>query len=122
MAGNYLAIQGSSVLCEREFSSAGLIDTKRRNRLSPNTFSAIEFAKAYHRQQKEDAKGENPTPESGTSHSLKCARENSDIDSDLEGPTEKRTHPEEYYWQKEGIFMFIDNLYMYLPVLAIKLS
>lgn len=47
MARDFLAVQGSSVPCERLFSSASLIDTDRRNRLNPSTFSAIETVKNH---------------------------------------------------------------------------
>lgn len=46
MAINYLAIQGSSVPCERLFSDAGLTNTKRRGRLLPENFGAIQTVKA----------------------------------------------------------------------------
>lgn len=49
MAANYLAVQGSSVPCERQFSSAGLVDTKRRNRLGAEKFGSIKYVKAHHR-------------------------------------------------------------------------
>ena len=50
MAANYLAIQGSSVPCERQFSSAGLVDTKQRNRLAASKFGSIEFLKSCYSQ------------------------------------------------------------------------
>ena len=50
MAANYLAVQGSSVPCERQFSSAGLVDTKRRNRLAASKFGSIEFLKSCYSQ------------------------------------------------------------------------
>ena len=53
MAAKYLAIQGSSVPCEREFSSAGLVDTKRCNKLSSERFGNIEYVKAYYHQERE---------------------------------------------------------------------
>ena len=46
MAANYMAVQGSSVPCKRQFSSAGLIDTKWRNRLLARKFNTIEFLKS----------------------------------------------------------------------------
>ncbi|KAF5319881.1 hypothetical protein D9758_017850 [Tetrapyrgos nigripes] len=49
MARDYLAIQGSATPSERAFSSAGLTDQKRRNRLSPATFSALQTLKAAYR-------------------------------------------------------------------------
>ena len=48
MAANYLAIQASSVPCKCLFSSAGLVDTKRRNCLGAERFGAIEYIKAYY--------------------------------------------------------------------------
>lgn len=47
IARDYLAIQASSVPCERLFSMAGLIDTNRRNRLSPETFSALQTLRSH---------------------------------------------------------------------------
>ncbi|KAG8915254.1 hypothetical protein FRC02_004590, partial [Tulasnella sp. 418] len=43
---NFLPIQGSSVPCERIFSSAGLTGTDRRNRLNSVTFEALQVLKA----------------------------------------------------------------------------
>lgn len=54
---DYLAIQGSSVSCERLFSGAGLIDTKRRNRLAPITFSALETVKTHCKAVRKDKTG-----------------------------------------------------------------
>jgi hypothetical protein len=49
MARDYLAIQGSATPSERAFSSGSLTDTKRRNRLSPALFEALQILKsAYH--------------------------------------------------------------------------
>lgn len=42
IARDYLAIQASSVPCERLFSMAGLADTSRRNRMKPDMFSALQ--------------------------------------------------------------------------------
>ena len=49
MAANYLAIQASSVPCERLYFSAGLVDTKQRNRLGSDRFGALEYIKGYFR-------------------------------------------------------------------------
>lgn len=49
IACDFLSVQGSSVPCERMFSSAGLTDTNRRNRLDPQTFAAIETVKSSNR-------------------------------------------------------------------------
>jgi hypothetical protein len=42
---DYLAIQASSVPCERAFSSSGETDTVRRNRLSPVLMEALQMLK-----------------------------------------------------------------------------
>jgi hypothetical protein len=49
MARDYLAIQGSSVPSERAFSSGGLTDTSRRNRLTPAAFEALQILKSSYR-------------------------------------------------------------------------
>ncbi|KAF8644227.1 hypothetical protein AX14_009480, partial [Amanita brunnescens Koide BX004] len=46
IARDYLAIQGSSVPAEHAFSSAGLTDTVQHNRLSPETFGALQLVKS----------------------------------------------------------------------------
>ena len=43
----FIAIQALSVPCERLFSSAGLVDTKHRNRLGAGRFGSLEYIKAY---------------------------------------------------------------------------
>lgn len=49
MARDYLAIQGSSTPSERAFSSGGMTDDSRRNRLTPQVFEALQLLKsAYH--------------------------------------------------------------------------
>ena len=45
MARDYLAIQGSSVPCERLFLSAALADMDRRNRMLSSTLENIEILK-----------------------------------------------------------------------------
>lgn len=45
IARDYLAIQGTSVASERTFSSAGLTDSNRRRRLTPDNFASIQIAK-----------------------------------------------------------------------------
>ena len=45
MARDYLAIQGSSVASERAFSSGARTGTTLRNRLSPETFEALQIVK-----------------------------------------------------------------------------
>ena len=47
MATNYFGIQASSVPCEQLFSSAGLVDTKRRNHLGAERFGSVEYVKGY---------------------------------------------------------------------------
>lgn len=47
MAQDILPIQGSSVPCERVFSSAKETTTPRRNRLAPDTMEACQMLK-YH--------------------------------------------------------------------------
>ena len=49
MARDYLAIQGSATPSERAFSSGGITDTARRNRLSPNLFEALQVLKSAYR-------------------------------------------------------------------------
>ncbi len=49
MALDYLAIQGSSVVSERAFSSGGRTGTKLRNRLFPDNFEAIQILKDGYR-------------------------------------------------------------------------
>ncbi|KZT21646.1 hypothetical protein NEOLEDRAFT_1244401 [Neolentinus lepideus HHB14362 ss-1] len=44
-----LAIQASSVPCERDFSDAALTDDKRRGRLSLTMFSAIQSLKSKYK-------------------------------------------------------------------------
>ncbi|PCH35816.1 hATC-domain-containing protein [Wolfiporia cocos MD-104 SS10] len=49
IARDYLSIQGSSVSSERAFSSGGRTGTKLRNRLTPETFEALQILKgSYH--------------------------------------------------------------------------
>jgi hypothetical protein len=49
MARDYLAVAGSSVPSEHAFSSGSLTATKRRNRLTPEIFKALQILKgAYH--------------------------------------------------------------------------
>jgi len=43
---DYLAIQGSATPSEQAFSSGGIIDTKRCNRLSPKVFEALKMLKS----------------------------------------------------------------------------
>jgi hypothetical protein len=52
MARDFLAIQGSSVPCERVFSSAGLTDTKRRGGLLPENFGAIQIVKGHFKKER----------------------------------------------------------------------
>ena len=47
MALDYLPIQASSVPCERAFSSSAETDTKKRNRLSPVMFEALQLLKHW---------------------------------------------------------------------------
>lgn len=49
MAADYLAIQGSAAPSERAFSSGGITDSKRRNRLSPQMFEALQILKSAYR-------------------------------------------------------------------------
>jgi hypothetical protein len=45
MAMDYLPIQASAVPCERVFSSSSETDTKKRNRLKPELFEALQILK-----------------------------------------------------------------------------
>ena len=49
MARDYLAIQGSSTPSERAFSSAGLTDSKSRNRLNGDVFEGLQLLKSAYR-------------------------------------------------------------------------
>jgi hypothetical protein len=49
MARDYLAIQGSSMPSERAFSSGGITDHSRRNRLTPEVFEALQLLKSAYR-------------------------------------------------------------------------
>lgn len=49
MAGDYLAIQGSSTASERTFSSGGLTGMKRRNRLKEDVFESLQLLKSAYR-------------------------------------------------------------------------
>lgn len=46
MARDYLAIQGSATPSEHTFSSGGITDCSRRNRLQPNIFEALQLLKS----------------------------------------------------------------------------
>jgi hypothetical protein len=46
MARDFLAIQASSVKCERAFSSSGQTITDRRNSLYPQTVDALQILKS----------------------------------------------------------------------------
>jgi hypothetical protein len=45
MAMDYLPIQASAVPCERVFSSSSETDTKKRNRIKPELFEALQILK-----------------------------------------------------------------------------
>ena len=49
MAQDYLPIQGSATPSERLFSNASLTDSKQRNRLTPDTFEALQILKSAYR-------------------------------------------------------------------------
>ena len=49
IAKDYLAIQGSAVPSEHAFSSSGITDVARRNRLASKTFAALQILKAAYR-------------------------------------------------------------------------
>jgi len=49
MARDYLAIQGSATPSERAFSSGGITDQSRRNRLTPEIFEALQLLKSAYR-------------------------------------------------------------------------
>ena len=49
MACDYLAIQGSATPSERAFSSGGITDTPRRNRLRTDVFEALQILKSAYR-------------------------------------------------------------------------
>lgn len=54
VALDYMPVQASAVPCERVFSSAGETDTKRRNRINPNLFEALQVMKFTVRQERLD--------------------------------------------------------------------
>jgi len=45
MAMDYLPVQASAVPCERVFSSSSETDTKKRNRIKPELFEALQILK-----------------------------------------------------------------------------
>jgi len=47
MAKKYLSVIATSVPCERLFSEAGQVISKRRNRLSPNRVNQLLFLNSY---------------------------------------------------------------------------
>lgn len=49
IARDYLAIQGSATPSERAFSSGGITDSARRNRLSTELFGALQILKSGYR-------------------------------------------------------------------------
>ena len=49
MARDYLAVQGSAIPSERAFSSGGITDQSRRNRLTPEIFEALQLLKSAYR-------------------------------------------------------------------------
>jgi hAT family C-terminal dimerisation region len=49
MAHDYLPIQGSATPSERAFSSGGITDTPRRNRLHVEVFEALQILKSAYR-------------------------------------------------------------------------
>ncbi len=49
IARDYLAIQGSATPSERAFSSGGITDTARRNRLTVKVFGALQILKSAYR-------------------------------------------------------------------------
>jgi hypothetical protein len=49
IARDYLAIQGSSIASERAFSSAGITDDLRRNRLETEAFGKLQILKYAYR-------------------------------------------------------------------------
>jgi len=49
MARDYLAVQGSTTPSERAFSSGGITDQSRRNRLTPEIFEALQLLKSVYR-------------------------------------------------------------------------
>jgi hypothetical protein len=49
-----MPVQASAVPCERVFSSASETDTKRRNRLNPNLFEALQVMKFAMRRERLD--------------------------------------------------------------------
>jgi hypothetical protein len=55
MARDYLAIQGSATASERAFSNGSLTATRRRNRLSPEMFEALQILKSAYRNSHIDA-------------------------------------------------------------------
>src|ERR1700687_5518960 len=52
MAMDYLAVQATSVPCERVFSSAKETDTAKRNRISPLLMEALQMSKFWLKKQR----------------------------------------------------------------------
>ncbi|KAF7298061.1 Dimer-Tnp-hAT domain-containing protein [Mycena chlorophos] len=57
VACDVLPVQATAVPCERVFSSSAETDTKRRNRLGPHVFEALELLKFYYRNEGLDYTG-----------------------------------------------------------------
>jgi hypothetical protein len=54
IAMDYLPIQASSVPCERVFSSSAEMDTRRRNRISPDLMEALQVLKFHLKKERLD--------------------------------------------------------------------
>jgi hypothetical protein len=75
---DYLPVQASSVPCEHVFSSAGLTDTKRRNRIAPMLMEALQILKfIYKKERLNFTAGFMPPPEHEVSHKLPSSTDSS---------------------------------------------
>ncbi|KAG5649092.1 hypothetical protein H0H81_006365 [Sphagnurus paluster] len=63
IALDYIPMQASAVPCERVFSSASETDTKRRNKLNPNLFEALQILKFAHQRERLNFMAHLLTPE-----------------------------------------------------------